>query len=387
MCENNIITNSTKYSKLLESDFIFLSPYKSLVARGITRIFSQPTEDAHNINSIFHKNIDKFFSHAKKNGVKKPIIVGVIPFDKSQNCYLYIPENYYWIDRKEIKPPSFTTEYLGNYFTNPDHDEFCLMVNDALLTLRKSDLIKVVLSRLLYIEPKEQLNSLQLWLKLNQQNPSSYNFHVPLENKTLIGASPELLLRKKGNIINTTPLAGSISRGENNYTDERAQKNLLNSSKDITEHNIVIEAIRQCLNERCKTLNIPKASLYSTPTLWHLATHISGIIDNPYDNALSLACLLHPTPALCGTPSSQAKELINKLEPFNRGWFGGIVGWCDTEGNGEWVVTIRSGIITPNRIELFAGAGIVENSKPESEWLETGVKLKTMLHALGFNIE
>lgn len=387
MCENNIITNSNKYSKLLESDFIFLSPYKSLVARGITRIFSQPTEDAHNINSIFHKSIDRLFSHAKKNGVKNPIIVGVIPFDKSQNCYLYIPENYYWIDRKEIKPPSFTTEYLGNHFTNPDHDTFCLMVNDALLTLRKSDLIKVVLSRLLYIEPKEQLNSLQLWLKLNQQNPSSYNFHVPLGNKTLIGASPELLLRKKGNIINTTPLAGSISRGENNYTDECAQKKLLNSSKDITEHNIVIEAIRQCLNERCKTLNIPKSSLYSTPTLWHLATHISGIIDTPYDNALSLACLLHPTPALCGTPSSQAKELINKLEPFNRGWFGGIVGWCDTEGNGEWVVTIRSGIITPNRIELFAGAGIVENSKPESEWLETGVKLKTMLHALGFNKE
>ncbi|OZT16958.1 chorismate-binding protein, partial [Serratia marcescens] len=99
----------------------------------------------------------------------------------------------------------------------------------------------------------------------------------------------------------------------------------------------------------------------------------------------SLACLLHPTPALCGMPTAQAHALIGKLEPFDRGLFGGIVGWCDDEGNGEWVVTIRCGTVDGNRVRLFAGAGIVEDSSPESEWHETGTKLSTILRAFGIN--
>jgi isochorismate synthase len=92
---------------------------------------------------------------------------------------------------------------------------------------------------------------------------------------------------------------------------------------------------------------------------------------------------MHPTPALCGYPTRMARKLINLIEPFERGMFGGLVGWCDAEGNGEWAVTIRCGRMAGSRIELFAGAGIVAESRPESEWDETQAKLQTMVNALG----
>jgi isochorismate synthase len=140
------------------------------------------------------------------------------------------------------------------------------------------------------------------------------------------------------------------------------------------------------LKNRSRALDIPSSpELLSTATLWHLSTPINGEVQDAQENALSLACLLHPTPALCGTPTLVARDLIEQLEPFDRGLFGGIVGWCDDRGNGEWVVTIRCGTVSDDRVRLFAGAGIVPDSSPESEWRETGVKLNTMLRAFGLN--
>jgi isochorismate synthase len=118
--------------------------------------------------------------------------------------------------------------------------------------------------------------------------------------------------------------------------------------------------------------------------LWHLATPIEGTAQKG-ETALTLACLLHPTPALSGFPHQVAKKWIAELEPFERELFGGIVGWCDADGNGEWVVTIRCARIHENRVRLFAGAGIVPASSPAGEWRETGVKLTTMLNVFGLH--
>ncbi|EJD1135174.1 chorismate-binding protein [Escherichia coli] len=122
----------------------------------------------------------------------------------------------------------------------------------------------------------------------------------------------------------------------------------------------------------------------TTPTLWHLATPFEGKA-NLQENALTLACLLHPTPALSGFPHQAATQVIAELEPFDRELFGGIVGWCDSEGNGEWVVTIRCAKLRENQVRLFAGAGIVPASSPLGEWRETGVKLSTMLNVFGLH--
>lgn len=101
--------------------------------------------------------------------------------------------------------------------------------------------------------------------------------------------------------------------------------------------------------------------------------------------ALQVACQLHPTPALCGFPTQEARQLIAELEPHDRGVFSGIVGWCDANGDGEWAIAIRCGTIKHNKVRLFAGAGIVEASVPEDEWAETAAKLNTMLNAFGLN--
>ena len=110
---------------------------------------------------------------------------------------------------------------------------------------------------------------------------------------------------------------------------------------------------------------------------------LHGRLIDPQMSALQLACRLHPTPAVCGTPTDQAHKLIRFVEPFERGLFTGMVGWCDSRGDGEWVVTLRCGIVEREVVRLFAGAGIVEASQPEAEWAETQTKLKTMLNACG----
>jgi isochorismate synthase len=191
------------------------------------------------------------------------------------------------------------------------------------------------------------------------------------------------MLRKRGDNFDSCPLAGTMEKNERNIGE--GQK-LIHSVKNLHEHRLVIRAIRDILSERSISLSIPdKPSLINTTNLWHLATKISGEVKNRKENALSLACSLHPTPALSGFPHRQAWDLICQLEPFDRYLFGGIVGWIDDRGNGEWVVIIRCGMIKENSARLFAGSGIVVSSDPEEEWQETLAKLKMMLKAFSID--
>ena len=218
------------------------------------------------------------------------------------------------------------------------------------------------------------------------QNPVSYNFHVPLaDGGVLLGASPELLLRKDGERFSSIPLAGSARRQPDEVLDREAGNRLLASEKDRHEHELVTQAMKEVLRKRSSELHVTSSpQLITTPTLWHLATPFEGKA-NSQENALTLACLLHPTPALSGFPHQAATQVIAELEPFDRELFGGIVGWCDSEGNGEWVVTIRCAKLRENQVRLFAGAGIVPASSPLGEWRETGVKLSTMLNGFGLH--
>lgn len=368
---------------LTGDDIIFLSPHKSLIAKGRAATLTLAATDAHHVDSLFQQQIRQLFREASASGITHPVVVGAIPFDKNRPSFLTLPTSVEWIDRTTLPPTLSPGAVTGDIQPHPGKAAFCAMVDDALCRLNDRMLDKVVLARLLKIDAARPINALQLWQAINQQNPAGYNFHLPLEESTLIGASPELLLRKQGNQITSCPLAGSARRGQDSATDQQARAGLLASTKDAHEHRIVADAMRRRLHAHCDHLEIPAPSLMSTPTLWHLATQVQATVNNPAENALSLACRLHPTPALCGTPWPQASQLIRRLEPFERGWFGGIVGWCDSQGNGEWVVTIRCGEVRHQQITLFAGAGIVPGSQPESEWHETGVKLSTMLHALG----
>ncbi|ACS85290.1 isochorismate synthase [Musicola paradisiaca] len=379
-------THALHSRSLLNDDFLFLSPQGSLHTRGCYASLSASTEDGGDLEGAFQQQVSGLFAAARQDGLPHPLLVGAIPFDKRQPAHLFIPQHTRWFPREELQSLDVadTPIAIRRLRESPEHEAFCRMVNAGVADTREGRLNKIVLSRLLDIDTDQPLDSIQMLLRLNRQNPWSYNFHLPLAQGALLGASPELLLYKRGNDVLSQPLAGSARRSDDPLEDQQLRQSLMQSGKDHHEHRIVTEEIRRLLAPRCQTLTLPDApTLLNTPVLWHLASRISGIVRNPQENALSMACLLHPTPALCGAPTPAARERIAELEPFTRGLFGGIVGWCDAQGNGEWVVTIRCGEIRHHRVRLFAGAGIVPDSQPVSEWHETGVKLSTMLRAFG----
>ena len=369
--------------------FLFMSPFRSFTTTGCFTRVSEPAEGGDLAHSAFQQALTEAFARAKAAGIEKPVMVGAIPFDTTQPSELFIPERHETFSRKEKQHSArYAAQQSPLNITArreiPQQDEFMAMVARAAALTATPEVDKVGLSRLIEIATDAPVNSGELLERLIAQNPASYNFHLPLsDGGVLLGASPELLLRKEGTQFNSLPLAGSARRQPDDVLDREAGNKLLASEKDRHEHDLVTQAMKAVLAPRSRHLTLPESpQLITTPTLWHLGTPITGECD-AQENALSLACLLHPTPALSGFPHQVAKKLIAELEPFTRELFGGIVGWCDDEGNGEWVVTIRCARLYQNQIRLFAGAGIVPASSPVAEWRETGTKLSTMLNVFG----
>ncbi|WP_259461721.1 chorismate-binding protein, partial [Enterobacter sp. R1(2018)] len=329
--------------------FFFMSPYRSFSTQGCFMRLDCPAEDGANVQGNLQTRLRDAFERAGKQGIEKPIVVGAIPFDTRQPSALFIPLSWQAFSRPQRQQAASqsraaTQPGITARKAIPEQDKFMEMVAHAAVATSGPDIDKVVLSRLIDIETDAPIDIPALLNRLIAQNPASFNFHVPLpDGSSLLGASPELLLRKNGETFSSLPLAGSARRNkEDAQQDQAIGEALMNSAKDRHEHGLVTSAMQNVLQPRSRYLALPdKPELITTPTLWHLATPIDGEVKDPQDNALSLACLLHPTPALSGFPHDVAQRLIAELEPFDRELFGGIVGWCDAEGNGEWVVTIR----------------------------------------------
>lgn len=371
-----------------ETEFLFTSMQHDLRATGKVAEVTTPAFGGGCEHSDFQRALCGAMEQARHAGQVNPIVVGAIPFDLTQPSCLYVPAAYQWVERSEMPCAPRETKVsptLLNQRSIPDEQGFKKAVQHAIVNFQHSDIRKAVLSRICELHFSEPVDVQRLLASLRVQNPNGYQFRVPLsEGGELIGVSPELLLRKRGAQIESNPLAGSAKRQADPEQDRAIADHLMTSSKDQYEHHLVIDEIRRVLAPYCAELEIPEhPSLMSTSALWHLSTQIKGRLHHPELNALQLACQLHPTPAVCGYPTGQARKLINLVEPFERGLFTGIVGWCDSQGNGEWVVTIRCGIVQHKNIRLFAGAGIVEASQPDAEWNETQAKLGTMLNACG----
>lgn len=203
--------------------------------------------------------------------------------------------------------------------------------------------------------------------------------------RTLVGASPETLVRRAGDTVESLPLAGSARRATDPVEDARRGADLLCSTKDRDEHAVVVEAISHALTPLCSSLEIPDGpELVRTRTMWHLATRVRGRLTDRTVTSLDLAAALHPTPAVCGTPRDRARSAIAALEPVDRGYYAGAVGWQNASGDGEWIVAIRCGEVEGDTMRLWAGAGLVEASDPEGELAETTAKFGTLLSAIGY---
>lgn len=249
--------------------------------------------------------------------------------------------------------------------------------------IRKGDFAKVVLAREERFTFAGRLEASSVLERLREQQPTSYLFAFEQNGSCFIGASPEQLVKKEGDICYSTCLAGSIRRGKTIREDEELGHWLLQDEKNLQEHQFVVEMIKEAMAEACENVHIPtKPQLLKMRDIQHLYTPVVG--ENRRNVSLvSLVERLHPTPALGGTPREKALATIRALEPLDRGWYAAPIGWLDALGNGEFAVAIRSGLLQGNEASLFAGCGVVGDSDPLSEYEETKVKLKPMLSALG----
>jgi menaquinone-specific isochorismate synthase len=199
----------------------------------------------------------------------------------------------------------------------------------------------------------------------------------------LVGASPELLVRRIGRHAESIVLAGTIRRGATADEDAALEQTLLHSAKDAIEHRYAAESVRESFaavavdvaaDEQPQLLRLANVS--------HLATHVEAWLGSPAPTALALANLLHPSAAVGGTPRAEALDAIHRLEAAPRGRYAAPVGWVDSRGDGEFAIALRCAQVTGDTARLWAGAGIVADSDPDSEVAETAAKFDAVLSAL-----
>ncbi len=251
-------------------------------------------------------------------------------------------------------------------------------VAEALRHIEAGDVEKVVLARDLAVWAKVPFDPRLLLERLHARFPSCFTFLVD----GLVGATPELLVRRRGLAVESVPLAGSAPRAEDPERDEALGKELLASDKDRREHEAAAASVGRTLGELCVHLRRDvEPWLLELDNVRHLATRFEGRLAR-WVSSLRLAGRLHPTAAVGGTPTAAAVDLIRRLEGMDRGRYAGPVGWVDGHGDGEWAIALRCAELSGARARLFAGAGIVAGSLPESELEETRLKLRAMMGAL-----
>jgi len=246
-------------------------------------------------------------------------------------------------------------------------------VDTVLAAIERGELTKVVLARAVALEANQPFDRGVLLTRLRAQQRGCFVYAAD----GLVGASPELLVARHGVHVISRPMAGTTSAREGAIEHLRA------STKDAHEHRLVVAAILDVLRTRCVEVDAPsQPEVDEFADVAHFATPIHGTLRDTGTDALTLARLLHPTPAVAGTPTRAALEMIERLEPQPRGRYAGPVGWVDARGDGEWAVALRGAAIDGTRAVLHAGAGIVAGSDPDAEWDETEAKLDPMLRAL-----
>jgi len=212
--------------------------------------------------------------------------------------------------------------------------------------------------------------------RMLEREPTCTLFSLPVPGGRFVGASPELLVGLRGTEVRSHPLAGTISRTEDDLTG------LIQSLKNSEEHRLVVDDIAARLGPLLADLHVPNTpEVVTLRAVRHLGTEVSGTLKDAA-TSLDLLAAIHPTPAIGGVPSMMALSLIEELEPSPRGLFGGAVGWCDASGDGDWVLGIRGALLSGTTAVVRAGAGIVRGSEPVDEARETRIKLLSILDAL-----
>jgi menaquinone-specific isochorismate synthase len=316
-----------------------------------------------------------------------PIAAGALPFAPAAAATMIVPativgraaDGRTWVTRigartaptpaPTVAPTRYTVRAVQSRAWWDD------TIAGALAAIAEHGIEKVVLAREVTVDADTDFDVRTVLRRLRAQQPGCFVY----ADGGFVGATPELLVRRRGRTIESRPMAGTAPGS----VAEEVARTLAASNKDAREHRFVVDAVRDVLAPVTSTLDVPEhPEVEHFGNLAHLVTPIRGELADPDLDALALARLLHPSPAVGGTPTDAALRVIDELEPFDRGPYAGPVGWVDARGDGAFAVALRGAELDGAHAVLRAGAGIVAGSDPDAEWLETAAKFEPMLRAL-----
>ena len=265
-----------------------------------------------------------------------------------------------------------------------DPPSYRVAVQAAISHIRDKELSKVVVARDLVGTLPEGADLRRVIGALADGYPDCWTFAVD----GFIGASPETLVSVRDGSVTARVLAGSAARGLDANTDLEAASALATSTKDQDEHEFAVQNVLSSLRQHSPTVTASETPFtLKLPNLWHLASDVEGsLIDG--SSSLDLLTSLHPTAAVAGTPTADAVAVIEDLEPFDRGRYAGPVGWVGADGDGEWAIALRCAQVSADgRVTAWAGAGIVIDSDPEHELVETRMKFRPIVEAFALEVD
>ena len=327
-----------------------------------------------------------------------PILFSSFSFDANETSVLIIPEVVLghkngkswitWIGNKgqpeitQISNSAISSEITWRKGSISD-ERWREQVTAAITAIKNNQLEKVVLARDLTATSNTGIDIRNLLQRLEIEYPSTWLFFVD----GLIGATPELLVRLSKSLVTSRVLAGTIRKSGNEDRDLALAASLAKSSKDLEEHEYAVKSVADALAPFCSSTNVPESPfVLHLSNVMHLATDVTGVLNDSAKQAdiFTLVEKLHPSAAVCGTPTDVAKKLISSLEEMNRGRYSGPVGWIDAHGDGEIAIALRCGQLSADHksIRIFAGCGIVAGSDPANEYAESQAKLMPMRTAL-----
>lgn len=330
-----------------------------------------------------------------------PIVFGSFPFadDSVEDAVLVVPEvvvghrgDRWWVTTiahepalqpvPVVAPADPPTAPTGVTFADGAQSPttWATTVAEAVRRITAGELDKVVLARDLLVAAESPIDTRWLLTALAARYDNTWTFCVG----GLVGATPELLVRRDQGLVTSRVLAGTIRRTGDDAKDLALAASLARSSKDLEEHEYAVRSVADALTPHCSSMNVPEAPfVLHLSNVMHLATDVTGVSADDA-TSLALAASLHPSAAVGGTPTADAVALIAELEGMDRGRYAGPVGWMDAVGDGEWGIALRCGRFDDGEasMRLFAGCGIVAGSDPDAEVAESDAKLVPMRDAL-----
>ena len=363
--------------------------YKSHIVKGANRFAQARSWWREQVSALeIHNNV-----HGTGTG---PILFTSFAFDPSEESVLVIPRvvigqrnGKSWITwigatpQPALREARFENEPLSLQWSGSNGDVWQDRVARAVSKIKSEQLEKVVLARFVTATSDKTINVRNLLKSLAAEYPLTWVY----ANTGLVGATPELLVRLSKSLVTSRILAGTIRKTGDDERDLALAGSLARSSKDLEEHEYAVRSVADALTPLCSSMNVPESPfVLHLSNVMHLATDVTGVLADSYNpvDIFELVSRLHPSAAVCGTPTETAQRTIDEIEGISRGRYAGPIGWVDANGDGELGIALRCGQLAADgkSIRIYAGCGIVAGSDPEREYAESQAKLLPMRSAL-----